>query len=116
MTRILICGAREWNDFNKIKQILNKYTINDIIIHGDCVGADKIGGYLAKQLKMEVLVYPADWKKYGRSAGPIRNQQMIDEGKPDYCYAFHSNIEKSKGTKDMIFRCIKACIPYEIIS
>ena len=54
---------------------------------------------------MTIAVYPADWKKYGRAAGPIRNLQMLDNGKPDICYAFHDCIEKSKGTKDMVNRC-----------
>ena len=46
--------------------------------------------------------FPADWKKYGRAAGPIRNKQMLNEGKPDLVLAFHTNIENSKGTKSMI--------------
>lgn len=107
MPRILICGSREWTNFDKIKKILLEYPQSDetTIIHGNCKGADKISGYLAKQLNMTIEVYPADWKKYGRAAGPIRNQQMLDNGKPDICYAFHDCIEKSKGTKDMVNRC-----------
>lgn len=48
--------------------------------------------------------FPADWKRYGKAAGPIRNQQMIDEGKPDLVLAFHENINESRGTKDMVAR------------
>ena len=44
--------------------------------------------------------YPADWKKYGKSAGPLRNQRMIDEGKPDLVVAFPGGV----GTADMISR------------
>lgn len=118
MPRILICGSREWNNFEKIKSILHKYKSarETVIIHGDCKGADKISGYLAKQLNMTVEVYPADWKQYGYSAGPIRNQQMLDEGKPDICYAFHEDIENSRGTKNMISKCKIANVPFEIIT
>lgn len=118
VTKILICGAREWINFDKIKKVLLEYpqSRETIIIHGDWKGADKIAGYLAKQLNMTVEAYPANWDKYGKAAGPIRNQQMLDEGKPEMCYAFHECIEKSRGTKDMVSRCEKAGIPYKVIS
>jgi hypothetical protein len=118
MVKILICGSREWNNFDKIKNILLKYPQSNetIIIHGNCKGADKISGYLAKQLNMTVEIYSADWKKYGRAAGPIKNQQMLDEGNPEICYAFHENIEISKGTKDMVNKCKLANIPVNIIN
>ncbi len=117
--RIVICGSRDWNDFQTIKNYLEKiceqYKSTDItIIHGGCKGADSIAGYLAKQLKMNVIVYKADWIKYGKSAGPKRNQQMLDEGKPDYVIAFHNDINNSKGTLDMITRAKKNNIPIEI--
>jgi len=59
-------------------------------------------GYVAKKYGLEVIWFPADWEKYGRAAGPIRNKQMIMEGKPDLVVAFHNNISKSRGTKNMV--------------
>ena len=76
------------------------------------VGVDKTAGHLADKLYgMKVEVYPANWTEYGPSAGPIRNQQMLDEGKPDVVVFFHSDLKNSKGTKDMVRRSIKAGIP-----
>lgn len=117
--RILICGSREWNDFQTIKNYLEKLceeckSIDITIIHGGCKGADSIAGYLAKQLKMNVIVYKADWNTHGKSAGPKRNQQMLDEGKPECVIAFHNDINNSKGTLDMITRAKKNNIPIEI--
>lgn len=54
------------------------------------------------------LPFPADWNRYGRAAGPIRNRQMLTEGKPDLVVAFHDDIESSKGTKDMVTIAEKA--------
>jgi hypothetical protein len=104
--------------FQKIKKVLAEYPNdkNTVVIHGGCKGADSIGGYLAKQFNMTVEVYKADWKLHGKSAGPKRNQQMLDEGKPDLAYAFHEDINNSKGTKDMISRCKSNNIPIEIIT
>ena len=104
MTRILICGSRDWNDFNTIKKYLQTLPKDTVIIHGGCRGADSIAGYLAKQMEMEVQVYKADWNKFGKGAGPQRNQRMIDEGKPDLVVAFHDDIDNSKGTLDMVTR------------
>lgn len=61
-----------------------------------------MSGYLATLMDMSVLEFPADWKKYGRAAGPIRNTEMLVKGKPDLVIAFHYNLDRSKGTKDMI--------------
>ena len=54
----------------------------------------------------EEIVFPAEWDKYGVSAGPIRNQKMIDEGKPDLVFAFPGG----RGTTDMIRRAAVAGI------
>lgn len=93
----------------------------DTLIEGEAKGADSIARDCAKYLGMIVLPFPAQWKKYGgrgrgNPAGPIRNQQMLDEGKPNLVVAFHNNIDKSKGTKDMLNRTKKAGIPCYLIS
>ena len=110
MSRVLICGDRNWFDESIIEKIVRKYCKNgDIIIHGACKGADRIGGHVAEGLGFDIDVYPAEWNKYGRSAGPIRNKQMLDSGL-DLVLAFHDDISASKGTKDMINRARKANI------
>ena len=50
--------------------------------------------------KIPIKRFPADWS-LGRKAGPIRNRQMLVEGKPDVVYAFYQDKKKSKGTKNM---------------
>ena len=52
--------------------------------------------------------YPARWDEYGRKAGPIRNQQMLDEGNPDFVVAVSRNWANSKGTADMVRKAKKA--------
>ncbi len=63
---------------------------------------------------MNVEKYPAKWNLYGKGAGHIRNKEMIDKGKPDKVVAFHSDISKSKGTRNMINQAKKLGIPTEI--
>ena len=114
--KILICGDRNWNDFKKVEEKLNEFNCaEDIIITGGCRGADKIAEYLGKKKGFKVEVYPADWLKYGKGAGPIRNKQMLDLG-PDRVIAFHSNIDESRGTKNCITQAAKKEIPVEVIA
>ena len=54
--------------------------------------------------------FPAKWDLYGRAAGPIRNQEMLDVGKPSLVVYFHSDLKDSKGTKDMVERATKSGI------
>jgi hypothetical protein len=119
--KILICGDRNWNHVELIKHYLQSLTLNTYpkqitIIEGGCRGADKISGWLAKDLGMNVIEEKADWFKYGKAAGPIRNQMMLDKHKPILVVAFHNDLEHSKGTKDMLERAKKANVKTLLIS
>jgi len=113
--RVLCCGDRNWTNSNLILDVLLEYKdIPDmVVIHGGASGADFLAGEAAKMLGFKVEVYPADWNKHGRVAGPIRNQKMLDT-KPDHVIAFHDNIAISKGTGHMISITKKAEISFEV--
>jgi hypothetical protein len=113
--RVLVCGDRNWTEQVPIYMRLRQLPRDTVVIHGCARGADTIGGQVARSLGFKVLEFPADWDKYGKGAGPIRNQQMLDEGKPELVLAFHRNFADSKGTKDMVSRAKKANIPCEVI-
>lgn len=71
------------------------------LIHGDAKGADQLSEQVLKRdFKGGFIVerYPADWNRNKKSAGPIRNQRMLDEGKPDLVIAFPGG----KGTAHMV--------------
>ncbi len=106
--RAIVCGDRNWKRMDIIERELRKLPPDTLIIHGAARGADTLGKFVAEKIGLKVINdgkgFPADWKRYGRGAGPIRNQQMIDEGKPDMVLAFHENISESLGTKDMVTR------------
>lgn len=115
--RILVCGSRDWTDRKTIYRNVNMPFPEPVtVIHGACRGADWIAGDVARELGYFIEEYPADWKKHGRAAGPIRNAQMLREGKPDMVIAFHNDIDNSKGTKDMVKRARAAGIKVIIIS
>jgi hypothetical protein len=105
--RVLVCGDRNWTDEAAIARVLFNLPADTVLIHGAARGADSIAGRVGERLGFEVLKFPADWEKFGRAAGPIRNQQMLDEGKPDLVIAFHPNLAASKGTKDMVKKARK---------
>lgn len=100
--RVLGCGDRNWKDRELIYRHLKDLSEDTVIIIGMCRGADLLIYEVAIELGFTILKFPAEWHKYGRAAGPIRNKQMLIEGKPDVVMAFHSNINVSKGTKDML--------------
>jgi len=73
------------------------------IIHGGASGADTLAGEWAAVNGCRCEVFPADWSKHGRAAGPIRNRQMIEEGRPDHVLAMAGGA----GTQNMISQAIK---------
>lgn len=100
--RVLITGGRDYKNRQRFNRYLDQFhwknTI-DLIIHGDCpTGADTLANDWATVNRVDCLPIAADWKKHGKSAGPIRNRLLVDEGHPDVVIAFPGNT----GTRDMI--------------
>lgn len=102
MTRVLVCGGRHYDDHNRIFNVLNNYDADHdftAVIHGAATGADRAAGHWAMgQQHIEEIRFPANWHKYGKAAGPIRNQRMLSEGKPDLVIAFPGG----HGTQHMV--------------
>ncbi len=118
--RVLVCGDRNWTDAGKIMLALKRIVSalgeqRVVVVHGKARGADTLGGVAGKALGLEIEEHPAQWDKFGRAAGPIRNQEMLDSGLA-YAVACHSDLTTSKGTKDMVGRLEKAGVPYELVT
>jgi hypothetical protein len=111
--KVLICGSRYFNDYNRLETILSDISGISAIIHGGANGADLLGERYARQNSIPVHRFPAEWSKYGKSAGPIRNRRMLRDGAPDLVIAFLA--PNSRGTKDMIKVAEKAGIPVKIV-
>lgn len=77
-----------------------------LVIHGGAAGADSLAGAVAAEMHIPTIVFPADWRAHGKSAGPKRNQQMLVEGRPDAVLAFPGG----RGTADMVNRAKTAKI------
>lgn len=113
---ILVTGDRNWTMENEAQKIAVWTALygyrrhNPILVHGDARGVDSIADAHARKLGWEVHPHPAEWDKYHRAAGPIRNAEMLSEN-PNLVLAFHDDIINSRGTKDMIAKARKAGIP-----
>lgn len=109
----LICGGRTYWDRNKLFATLNHW--QDLscatfggpihhVIEGGANGADHYAREWALSRGLTVTTYPARWNSEGKAAGPLRNQRMIDLGKPDLFVPFPGGT----GTADMIARAVAA--------
>lgn len=99
--RLLVCGGRDYQDAFAVFWTLDRIDALrrvTMLIHGGARGADFMGGQWAEARYVPVRVYPADWRRDGRAAGPIRNRRMLNEAKPDLVLAFPGGA----GTADMI--------------
>lgn len=98
--RILVCGGRDYNDERRMRDILALQPFHSHLIHGAARGADMLSDKVARSYSWTIDRFPADWKRLGKRAGFVRNQRMLDEGKPDLVIAFPGG----KGTADMVRR------------
>ena len=115
--RVIVTGDRNWSsdaEYACIRRRLEKLPEDSTIVHGGARGVDTMAAQAAVSLGLEVEGYPAEWTKYGRAAGPIRNEQMADSG-ADLVIAFHYDLSSSRGTADMVRQAKKRGIPVEVI-
>lgn len=126
-TKVIITGGRDFSDYKQFKEILD-YLLGELYVHliaGACsdkkkgvltytrpdgtevFGADGLTERYAAENGLKFTPYPADWNKHGKSAGPIRNAEMVKSG-AEVCIGFWDG--KSKGTFDMMDKAQKAGI------
>ena len=106
--RIVIGGSRDYNDYKFFAETLDRLLCdvpkNDItILSGHCRGVDLMAERYAEERGINLEIFPADWKTYGKGAGPVRNKTMVENA--DAVIAFWNGI--SKGTKSLIDHAIK---------
>ena len=121
--RVLVCGGRDYDNREELYAVLDWIDCSwegpgtfgpiTVIISGHAKRADSLAEQWAKKREVSLEIYPAAWDVYGKSAGFMRNQQMIDEGLPDLVVAFSGG----KGTMNMINLSNQANIPlYNVIN
>jgi hypothetical protein len=106
---VLITGARNWDDddasllVNWLLETLWTHGFR-VLVHGAAKGIDRMADHHGHLLPnpYDVRPYPADWDKYKKAAGPIRNRQMHDAERPDLVVGIHRELWLSRGTLDMM--------------
>jgi hypothetical protein len=115
--RVLVTGSREFANrdaMNEVFECLRDHYVGceTTLVHGDARGADKLSALVASSMVPDLTVetHPAEWGRLGKSAGLVRNQQMVDLG-ADVAIAFLWLDAQNRGTKDCMSRVRSAGIP-----
>jgi len=95
--KTIIAGGREFNDYDLLEQYCNTHSITEVV-SGCARGADRLGERYANKHDIPITKFPADWDKWGKSAGYRRNAEMASYA--DSLIAFWDGV--SKGTSHMI--------------
>ena len=110
--KLAIIGSRDFNDLTKLNNELEPYLSRiEMVVSGGAKGADKMGEEWAKRNNIKTLIFLAEWNKFGKSAGFIRNEDIIKNC--DEVIAFWDGM--SKGTKHSISLAEKFNKPCKIV-
>lgn len=115
MVEIIIAGSRSFFTYDIVRQEVGAYllTVDDYkntveIISGGAKGADQLGEEFARRNLLKLKVFPANWNKWGRQAGYIRNDEMAEyafkDGNKAVLFAFWDGF--SRGTQHMINKAL----------
>ena len=112
--RLVVAGSRDFDDYALLSAELDKLLAgkkNITIVSGTARGADRLGERYATEHNLRIERFPAEWEKYHKGAGPIRNMKMVQSA--DAVIVFWDN--ESSGTKNIIECARKQDIPYRIV-
>lgn len=113
---LIIAGGRDFTDYDLLRRKTDHLLSNTAepieIVSGGAKGADLLGERYASERGYPVKRFPADWDKYGKRAGPIRNRQMAEYA--THCVCFWDGV--SRGTKNMIDQCKELGLSYRVIT
>lgn len=112
-TRVIVCGGRDFNNRELCFESLDRYLKgheNIEIVSGHARGADALAEEYAKAHGLKLTIFKADWKQYGKSAGAIRNRQMLQYASKEAPLVIAFWDGKSKGTRNMIDQAIEKVI------
>lgn len=102
--RVIIAGSRFISDIANLQLVRDAIQASGFdvteVVSGCALGIDRLGEEWARRNSVPIKPFPAEWPKYGRQAGPLRNQQMADYA--DALIAIR--LPTSRGTDDMIWR------------
>lgn len=107
MNSVLVCGSREWTDYQAILAVTAQ--LRDLLgdfqlIHGGARGADTFAGVAAGVLGLpEPIVDRPDYARYGRFGAPKKRNTTMLERQPDYVVAFYFG---GGGTADTIHKAV----------
>jgi hypothetical protein len=112
--RVLVCGGRRFNDALLLNRTLTEIAVKCAdegrsvrIAHGNADGADSLADRWAEEANVPREPFNAEWARYGRAAGPMRNARMLGSFKPHLVVAF----EGGAGTEDMVRKAKAAGVP-----
>jgi hypothetical protein len=90
---VLVCGGRDYTDRARLFRLLdfNRAKIG-MIVHGGAKGADTLAGNWCYERGVPMMLVPAEWARFGKKAGFIRNEKMLAIGRPDLVVAFPGGV------------------------
>ena len=100
---VIIAGAVDWNDVEAIRTELAQLPAGSCVIHGDCAGADALGGQIARGLGLRVEAMDKDPldEDSGTGTGWKRlNERMIARA-PDLVLIFHHDFANANGSRHL---------------
>jgi len=79
---VLVTGDRNWSDAAAILRELRKFPEGTTIVQGGAKGVDSLAAMVGKKLDFKIITVNANWKEFGRAAGPVRNREMLTKYNP----------------------------------
>mgnify|MGYP001025382263 CR=1 FL=1 len=112
--KVGVVGSRSFTDYEYLCGVLDSLdlSVSDMIVSGGCkFGADALAERYAASRGLELKIFYADWQRYGRSAGVIRNRALVKFC--DFVVLFWDG--HSRGTGSTLRFCLEEKVPFLVV-
>lgn len=109
--RLAVVGSRDFTDYDRLRETIRSFPQVKIVVSGGAKGADKLAEKAADELGLVCEVHRADWKRFGKGAGPVRNTAIVESAEAVLAFLMPG----SRGTLDTLRKAQKKGLPLWVV-
>ena len=109
--RVAVVGSRSFPSSSLVESFVRSLPVGVVVVSGGARGTDSFAAAAAVSVGLSLEVFEADWRRFGRGAGAVRNRALVASGLSALVAFVSDPSSLSPGSRDVISRARAAGVP-----